>query len=102
MKTFQPHYRITVQKKGDCLAETGVDDVKILAARSEQADAEALAQAKAIADTLSVGEDGRCDPDFIEYNVFINYYAQAMKPELVRRPVVRAYAFDARADYTLV
>lgn len=98
MAKFTAHYRISVQKESDALAETGIDDVKLPApSRLPMADILALRVAKSIADKLTVGADGRCD--FKEYVVYVNYCEAYGESELLAT-VVRAYSFDRDEDYT--
>ena len=95
---FTPHYRISVQKEADCLAETGVADVKLPApSRLPMADLLAVKAAIGIANELTVGADGRCE--FGGYTVYVNYCKGFGESELLAT-VVRQFSWDTDADYT--
>lgn len=95
---FAPHYRISVQKESDALADTGVADVTLPApSRLPAADLLALRVAVAIANKLTVGEQGRLE--FKEYCVYVSYCPAFGESELLAT-VVRAYSWDQSADYT--
>ncbi|HEY6728329.1 MAG TPA: hypothetical protein VI197_30170 [Polyangiaceae bacterium] len=95
---FAPHYRISVQKESDCLAETGVDDVKLPApSRLPMADLLAVKAAIAIANKLTVGADGRTE--FGGYTVYVNYCESFGESDLLAT-VVRQFSWDDDADYT--
>jgi len=95
---FTPHYRISVQKEADCLADTGVENVTLPApSRLPMADVLAVKVAVSIANKLTVGPEGRVE--FKEYCVYVNYCASYGESELIAT-VVRAYSWDQSADYT--
>jgi hypothetical protein len=95
---FEPHYRISVQKEADALADTGIADVELPApGRLPMADILAVRVAVAMANKLTVGEEGRLE--FKEYCVYVNYCPAFGESELLAT-VVRAYSCDLSADYT--
>lgn len=96
-KPFAAHYRITVQKEADCLADTGIADIQIDGERSPDGDVAAVKRAIEIANGLVVGAEGRVE--FKEYCVYVNYVPRACEPDLLAT-VVRAFAWDTDADYT--
>lgn len=103
MAKFTPHYEVYITYENESAAhDEGMpklnESVKLPAeARTPEGDVAALQAAKAMADSKTVGAEGRVV--FKEYCVYITFKKAFGQSDLLAT-AVRCYSFDSNADYT--
>lgn len=103
MAKFTPHYEVYIAYENESAAhDEGMPElnecVKLPAeARTPEGDVAALRAAKAMADSKTVGAEGRVV--FKEYCVYVTFKKAFGQSDLLAT-VIRAYSWDTDSDYT--